>query len=122
MPDEPTRFPTSVLVASVIIEVIALLKTALRVGGWVGAVYFGLTVTIREAAGEETAIKVFYQAVLSMEMHVILPYVAAIGAIWRWQKERSAHADEVRRLNWRNQELEKLLPKNRGQTTSSGGA
>ena len=66
MPDEQTRYPMSFVVASVIVEVIELLKTALRTGGWVGAVYFGLAVPIRVTAGEETVITVIYQAVVSM--------------------------------------------------------
>ena len=121
MPDEQTRYPMSFVVASVIIEVIELLKTALRTGGWVGVVYFGLAVPIRVTAGEETVITVIYQAVVSMTLHVILPYAAAAGAIFAWWKEHRARAREVRRLYSRNQELEKLLQKNRGQTTSSGG-
>ena len=127
MPDEP--YPPPRLVTT--IAVIDLLKTALRAGGLVGVVYFGLAVPIRETAGQETGLTVVYRAVVDMKMHAILPYAAAVGAILAWWKERRTRIVAVERENRRNRELEKQLDpgrtssgpqETRRQTKSSGGA
>ena len=130
MPDEPStpRPPTSLVVT---LAVIGLLRVAVYMAGAVALVYFGLTLPIRETAGQETALTVGYRAVLDMKMHIILPYVAAGGLGWLWWSERRTRITAVERENRRNRELEEKIDPGRTssgfneigrQTTSSGGA
>ena len=130
MPDEPSaqRAPAWLVVA---LATINLLKVAVYMAGAVALVYFGLTVPIRETAGQETVLTVGYRAVLDMKMHIILPYVASGGFGWLWWSERRTRITAVKRENRRNRELEEKIDPGRTssgfneigrQSTSSGGA
>lgn len=130
MPDElPTRQPPAFLV--VILAVFRLLTVMVYMGGAVALVYFGLTVPIRETAGQETVLTVGYRAVLDMKMHIIFPYVVAGGFGGLWWQERRTRISVVERENRRNRELEEKIDPGRTssgfnevgrQTTSLGGA
>ncbi|MDE2904667.1 MAG: hypothetical protein OXQ28_01135 [Acidobacteriota bacterium] len=131
MPGEeaPTQSPQVAI--ALIFATFGLLRAIVYMGGAVALVYFGLTVPIRETAGQETVLTVAYRAVLDMQMHIILPYVAAGGFGWLWRNERRTRIAAVERENRRNRELEEKLDPGRTssgfketgrQTTSSGGA
>ena len=116
MPDEQSdpRPPAALVVT---LALISLLKVGVIMAGSVALVYVGLTLPIRETAGQETVLTVGYRAVLDMKMHIILPYVAAGGFGWLWFSERRTRINTVERENRRNRELEEKIDPGR---TSSG--
>lgn len=77
----------------------SVLRVVAYMAGAVAIVYFGITVPIRETAGQETVLTVGYRAVLDMKMHIILPYVAAGGFGWLWWSERRTRITAVEREN-----------------------
>ena len=101
----------------VALAVLSLLKAIVYTAGAVAVVYFGLTVPIRETAGQQTVLTVVYRAVIDMELHVVVPYVASAGFCGLWWSERRLRKSAVRRENQRNRELEKKIDPDR---TSSG--
>ena len=118
MPDQPAAArDASDISPLVIIEASKVVRQLIWAVAVVFMIYFGLTVPIRETAGQETVLAVAYRAVLDLKVHLIVPYVAALCFFLLWRKERTTRIAAVARENRRNRELEKKLDPRR---TSSG--
>lgn len=131
MSDEPSRPEVPPYKLVVALRVFDVLQVAIRMGAYVAMIYFGVTVPMRETAGQETVLALAYRVVLDMKTHVILPYVAAGVFGWLWRKERRTRITAIERENRRNRELEEKIDPGRTssgfnetgrRTTSSGGA
>ena len=108
-----------------------VLKVAVRMAAFVAMVYLGVTVPVRETAGQETVLALAYRVVLDMRLHDFVPYVAVCVFGWLWWRERRTRITVVERENRRNRELEEKIDSGRTlsgfdetgrRTTSSGGA
>ena len=107
MPDRST----TILAATV--EFIRFLRLVAWLAAAVAMVYFGVTVPIRETAGQETVLTVVYRAAIDMDIHVIVPYVTTAWFSLLWWNERRTRITAVERENRRNRELEKKIDPDR---------
>lgn len=105
------------IVILLIVEGFRTLRALFWAGAAVAIVYFGVTVPVQEAAGEQTTLTLFYRVLVDTEMRVILPWATAGGFGLLWRKERRTRITSVARENRRNRELEKKIDRDR---TSSG--
>lgn len=85
--------------------------------GVVGSLYVTVALPVKYSAGEETVIRIFYNAIASFKLYVIIPYVAAAAFFSLWIRERKISKKAIHREHQRLKELEKEKDKNR---TSSG--
>ena len=124
MADEIADRPRQLTVL-IVLQTFQLLNLLMWLLAAVGIVYFGVTVPIRETAGQETVLNVGYRTAVDMDLHVVLPYAAVALFFWLWRKERNTRIDAVARENRRNKELEMKIDPGRTssglQETSQGG-
>ena len=74
-----------------------------------GVVYFGVTLPVRESVGQETAIRLAYDAIVDLRLDVAIAYSAAalFGVLWR--RERQTRIKAVARKHVRVVELEQQV-------------
>lgn len=102
---------------TVVLQVFRLARFLFGCGTLVAVVYFGVTVPIRETAGQETVLTVAYNALVDVNAHLVVSYAAAALFGGLWWRERRTRIDAVARENRRNRALEMSIDPGR---TSSG--
>lgn len=113
-PSGETRTPSGLIFA---LESLSVLKVAIYAGAIVGCVYFGITVPVRETAGQQTGISLAYEIIGDFKLHAVISYTAAVSFYALWRKERKLRVESVAREHRRVEALERQLDPNR---TSSG--
>lgn len=109
---ESPQVPTS---AVVVIEGLRTLRTLIWAVAVVALGWLCVAEPVRALAGQQTMLD--FQALIDLDLHVALPYVAAVLSVGLWHRERRLRKSAVRRENERNRKLERKIDPDR---TSSG--
>lgn len=113
-PPEPDKTPSGLIFS---LEALSVLRSAIYVGGIVACVYFGVTVPVRETAGQTTVISLFYRVIGDFKLHAVISYATAASFYVLWRRERKIRIEAVGREHRRVEALERHIDPNR---TSSG--
>lgn len=109
---QPPQIPTS---AVAVIEGLRTLRTFIWAGAVVALGWLCVAEPVRALAGQQTLFDV--EALIDLDLHVALPYVAAVLSTALWYRERRLRKTTIRRENERNRKLEQTIDPER---TSSG--
>ncbi len=110
--DDSPQIQTS---AVVVIEGLRTFRALIWAVATVALGWLCIAEPVRALAGQQTMLD--FQALIDLDLHVALPYVAAALSVGLWYRERRLRKSTVRRENQRNRELERKIDPNR---TSSG--